>query len=133
MLSNDLPCDDLGAMIDSLDDNADDYDQMYEDEIYRWRTLDSNWKAYSNNHGSKKNNFIRMEQGTSDKVIDVEKCKEFCDKTTVCQYFLITKSGKCVLYQSCKVRVNRFKSDGLGFEGHTFEKGSTLILLVVNL
>ena len=128
----------MDAIVYSIDGNVTNYYDEYDKSIYRWIALDANWKTlwFARSealHGTRKHPFIRMEQ-SSDEIIDVEKCKRFCDQTTICQYFFITEDGKCLLYQSCKVISNR--NTGLlqgNTNGHIFEKGITLILLFVNV
>ena len=80
---------------------------------------------------SRKGNVIREEQGTSEEIVNVETCKKFCDETPICQYFFITQDGKCILYQSCKVRYEMdggMTGDGLSEFGDTFEKGIIMII-----
>ena len=128
----------MDALMYSIDGNVTNYDKEYERNKYRWIALDANWKTLwfarsEASHGTRKQPFIRMEQ-SSDEIIDVEKCKQFCDQTTVCQYFFITKDGKCILYQSCKVISNRNTGVLQGnTNGHIFEKGISLILLFVKV
>ena len=96
--------------------------KRYEEDVDRWVALDSNWKDWDL-FQSKKVNTLREEQSTAEKIIDVETCKAFCDETPICQYFFITKDGRCILYQSCKVRFQPPGDSGLSNTGNIFEKG----------
>ena len=131
-------CDDMGKAFSLKEQNETMYEHFLKTEIKRWIALDSDWENLNimlngqNYIKSKKENFIRMEQGTAENIIDVEKCKEFCDQTPICQYFFISKDGKCILYQSCKIIntvqsssgvSNQMAGGGLEDKGHTFEKG----------
>ena len=83
----------------------------------------------TNKDESRKGNVIREEQGTSEEIVNVETCKKFCDETPICQYFFITPDGKCILYQSCKVRYGGdLVKTGLSEYGDTFEKGIIMII-----
>ena len=125
MIINGQRCDDMGGLNHFKDGNATNYISTMESGMYRWTLLDSNWKNLKIFKGEKfpfKENFLWMEQGTAEVIVDVLACKKLCDQTAICQYFFISKDGKCILFQSCKVHT-RDDLGGLSDVGHTFEKG----------
>ena len=123
-------CDDMGGLNHFKDGNATNYISAMESEMFRWTLLDSNWinlNIFRREKFPFKENFLLMEQGTVEVIVDVVSCKKLCDQTSLCQYFFISKDGKCILFQSCKVHTRDW-SGGLSDVGHTFEKGIVSIL-----
>ena len=123
-------CDDMGGLNHFKDGNATNYISAMESGMYRWTLLDSNWinlNIFKREKFPFKENFLLMEQGTVEVIVDVVACKKLCDQTSICQYFFLSKDGKCILFQSCKVQTKdnsgRDSAGGLSDVGHTFEKG----------
>ena len=120
-------CDDMGGLNHFKDGNATNYISAMESGMYRWTLLDSNWinlNIFKREKFPFKENFLLMEQGTVEVIVDVVACKKLCDQTSICQYFFLSKDGKCILFQSCKVHDEHWTIDGgLSDVGHTFEKG----------
>ena len=104
-------------------------------DIAPWLGLNSDWE-FKNNliSTAEKKNKIKEKHGSANDIVDVEACRTFCDQSAFCQYFFISKDGRCILYQACKARensdINQIQ-EGLKIYGHIFERGTIMNVFVI--